>query len=251
MGGIRQTVLWLPGLICCLGMLLPGCKTQRQIGIEEPLQPTLECLAMPPLEARGCAITVGTASGSLSANGDIYLDGDSLVYFRATFLVELARGLITRDSFALINRLERSYILEPLPRLNALMPFPLSSGLPYQLLSGSPCLESWLLGQASQQISEGDSTRISLRNGGEATIRKQGRQLTSLKFSTGNASAMITYDRYRASSKGTLLPTRIYIKAQSETGKALDITLEIGQWVEGIKKPVNFAIPSGYKRDEL
>jgi len=65
------------------------------------------CYPIESLYVPSCKLDVSFGDQSLSLNGSIYIRPDSIFYFRGRLLIDVMRGAIYRDSFIIINYVDR------------------------------------------------------------------------------------------------------------------------------------------------
>lgn len=149
----------IPILFLCATLLLASCSTRKKVVKPTPPQ-TFEWLtANMAVQAEGN----GMAFNDLS--GQVRMRKDSIVWLNltATMGVEVLRAKISNDSIWILNRLEKSYLAEPLDTVSAQLGIPLSLPLVQTLLldnnQGIPPVEnqtvqlkSFVMGNMSAKI---------------------------------------------------------------------------------------------------
>lgn len=146
-------------LFLCATLLLASCSARKKV--VKPTSPqTFEWLtANMSIQAEGN----GMAFNDLS--GQVRMRKDSIVWLNvtATMGVEVLRAKISNDSIWILNRLEKSYLAEPLDSVSAQLGIPLSLPLVQTLLldnnQGIPPVEnqtvqlkSFVMGNMSAKI---------------------------------------------------------------------------------------------------
>ena len=95
-------------LLLMLPFLFDGCSKKTA---PPAAQDVGVCLDKQSLYISNGSVTYKSASRNLSANIECYVDRNDRAFFQASILfIEGARGLITQDSFFIINRLDRTYM---------------------------------------------------------------------------------------------------------------------------------------------
>jgi hypothetical protein len=130
--------------IAFLGFLLVMTSCASRKKTVQPLQPkTFEWLtANMDIQAEGNGMTYNDLSGQ------IRMRKDSIVWFSvtATMGVEALRAKVSNDSIWILNRLEKTYLAEPLDTVSAQLGIPLSLPLIQTLLldnnEGLPVVEN-------------------------------------------------------------------------------------------------------------
>ena len=96
-------------------------------------------------------ITFGGQSFAL--NGSIYIRPDSIFYFRGRMLIDVVRGAIYRDSFVVINTLERICYRGKNEYLQNITGFPVNPESLMMLFTADQCEANIALHSNRQQIS--------------------------------------------------------------------------------------------------
>lgn len=258
MGPINSLIFACRKMTLCsfiiLALLSWGCMSHKGLTTHNPLPVSEGCAPGRYLQASGCSISFSSDSQKISSNGDFYIDRDSSIFFRATLLIELARGIITQDSFSLINRLNRSFYQKSLTEMENITFIPVSPSLLSHLLTASPCIESFFEKSTlqTQKISE-DEKIIFLKEGKKLTLNTSMGLLKSIKYSGigQDAYLLVKYSNFISTVHGSTLPTVISLESRLQSGMIITILIEVGRWDEGIKKLINFVIPARYTREEF
>ena len=170
-------------VIACLGFLLvaTSCASRKKTVQPQQLQ-TFEWLtANMAIQAEGNGMTYDDLSGQLR------MRKDSLIWLNvtATIGMEVLRFKISNDSVWILNRLEKTYLAEPLNTISAQLGMPLSL----------PLVQTLLLDN----------------NQGYAPVENQIVQLKT--FVMGELSAKIRYNNIRLNEK-TTFPLKITDKME-------------------------------------
>lgn len=84
-------------VIACLAFLATGCRSTRQVTTTAPMEQPTAQQAEPP--SRELTVTTFTAVvDGISATGQLRVAADSVIWLNVTKLVELGRGMATKDS---------------------------------------------------------------------------------------------------------------------------------------------------------
>ena len=148
-------------VIACLGFLLVATSCASRKKTMQPQQPqTFEWLtANMTIQAEGNGMVYNDLSGQLR------MRKDSLVWLSvtATMGVEVLRAKVSNDSIWIVNRMEKTYLAEPLDSVSAQLGMPLSLPLVQTLLldnnQGLPPVENqavqlktFVMGELSAKI---------------------------------------------------------------------------------------------------
>ena len=162
-------------------LLATSCASRKKT-VQSPQPQTFEWLtANMDIQAEGNGMSYDDFSGQLR------MRKDSLVWFNvtATMGVEVLRAKISNDSIWVLNRLEKTYLAEPLDTISAQLGMPLSL----------PWVQTLLLDN----------------NEGLPVVENQTVQLKT--FVMGNLSAKIRYNNIKLDEK-TSFPLRITDKME-------------------------------------
>ena len=152
-------------------------------------------------------LTFGAQSFSL--NGSIYIRPDSIFHFRGRLLIEVVRGAIYRDSFVVVNYLERVCYKGKNEYLQKITGFPVTPETLLMLLTADKCEKNAApLNNSRQQFS-------------------------------------VNYDDYRQYEQFNL-PTVVNISA-SDGRNRIGIKANFQQILLNQPEQVNISIPSGYR----
>ena len=151
--------------IAFLGFLLVMTSCASRKKVVQPTQPkTFEWLtANMDIQAEGNGMTYNDLSGQ------IRMRKDSIVWFSvtATMGVEALRAKVSNDSIWMLNRLEKTYLAEPLDTVSAQLGIPLSLPLIQTLLldnnEGLPPVENQIV-QLKNFIMGNLSTKVRYNN---------------------------------------------------------------------------------------
>ena len=136
----RQTKIAI--LLFGIALLASACSAHKKVVQPTPSQSFEWLTANMDIQAEGNGMTYNDLSGQ------IRMRKDSLVWFNvaATMGVEALRAKISNDSIWILNRLEKTYLAEPLDTVSAQFGIPLSLPLIQTLLldnnEGLPVVEN-------------------------------------------------------------------------------------------------------------
>ena len=168
-------------LFLLTAILLASCASRKKVVQPEQPQAFEWLTANMDIQAEGNGMTYNDLSGQ------IRMRKDSIVWFSvtATMGVEALRAKVSNDSIWVLNRLEKTYLAEPLDTVSAQLGMPLSL----------PLVQTLLLDN----------------NEGLPVVENQTVQLKT--FVMGNLSAKIRYNNIKLDEK-TSFPLRITDKME-------------------------------------
>lgn len=175
---------------------------------------------------------------------------DSLIWASVTaFNIEVARALITVDSFKLIDRINRKYYLGGINMMERYLKqsFTLSQ------------LQDLFVGNAMYQSSGYQSTRDDVRLGhllySDSSVLNT-LQLTEgfrvrysvLKDPTNTREADVDYDNFQRIKKSGSLPTKVGIEITGDQSQKINLDMTYSSVSIDPIGPVSFSIPSKYEK---
>jgi len=98
-------------LILLITSIVSSCRTKNQAVVDAPTHSDLteSCYTIESFSVPSCRLEIsGSNIQSISLNGSIFVIPDSVFYFRGRLLIDVVRGAIYRDSFVVVNFLERT-----------------------------------------------------------------------------------------------------------------------------------------------
>lgn len=257
-------------IIIVTAIIFTSCSTTRKT--QRPAPPAETELAQPKpdsLETMSSVLTkmnhldYNTFSGKIDAsykdnkgkdyNFDVKLNmkKDELIWLSVTgpLGIEVARGLITKDSVKILNKLEKTYITRSISYLQDQLGLPLDLATMQDLLIGNPLF-----------IDKFNSSYV--LNDGQPTITSQTRYFKNILVvmmpgylpatsmledvdDARNRSAALTYSDYKPQGDKQFSQTR-NIKVNYKTNIDIGIRYKSYTFNGTISNP--FSVPSGYKR---
>lgn len=171
----------IPILFLCATLLLTSCSARKKVVKPTPPQ-TFEWLT-----ANMAILAEGNGMAFEDLSGQLRMRHDSLIWLSvtATMGVEAMRAKISNDSIWILNRLEKTYLAEPLDTVSAQLGIPLSL----------PWIQTLLLDN----------------NQGYAPVENQAVQLKT--FVMGEWAAKIRYNNIRLDEE-TTFPLKITDKME-------------------------------------
>ena len=105
---IRTCLFLIPLIFLIIGM--SACRSQKKVpAVERDLETMFytSCYPIESLFVPSCKLDVSYGGQSVSLNGSIYIQSDSICYIRGRWLLVEMRGIIYRDSFVMVNYFNR------------------------------------------------------------------------------------------------------------------------------------------------
>ena len=133
-----------------------ACRSQRISSDPERISGAeihTACYSIENFYVPSCRFEISTGNQSLSLNGSIYINPDSVCFFRGRLLIEVVRGAIYRDSFIVINYLERTCYTGKNEYLQRLTGFPVNPELLLRIFTADRCSENIALNRNYQHFS--------------------------------------------------------------------------------------------------
>ena len=192
---------------------------------------------------------------SFSLNGSIYIRPDSVCYFRATMLIELMRGVIYKDSFAVLDRSKKICYTGSNDYLSRMTGFPIHPEILFMLFTGDRCENVFGEKFGFRTTAERDNRIIMRRqnlNFLEFEINDNDRttkSITATNRQQSQVSFKTLYSQYRQYTH-FLLPTVFNITAQ-EGRNSIKINAVFQDMAFDQPQTINFSIPDSYKIVEL
>ena len=101
------------------------------------------CYPITSLYVPSCKLEISNGNQSFSLNGSVYIRPDSICFFRGRFVVEAVRGVIYRDSFVMVNYLERVCYKGKNDYLQRVTGYPVNPESLMLLFTADRCEEAW------------------------------------------------------------------------------------------------------------
>ena len=87
-----------------------ACRSHKKTTLSIPVDETAfytSCYPIKSIYVPSCKLEISVGNKPYSLNGSVYIQQDSVCYFRGRWVVEAVRGAIYHDSFIVVNYLER------------------------------------------------------------------------------------------------------------------------------------------------
>ncbi|MDR0386215.1 MAG: DUF4292 domain-containing protein [Prevotellaceae bacterium] len=233
-----------------LVLFLHACRSHKTATSTAETDVYASCYPIESITVSKCKLNIAGGNRSYQLNGSLYIDPDSICYFRGTMMVEIIRGVIYRDSFAIINRMERICYRGKTEYLNNYAGITVTPESLFLLFTADRCEKIYREkfnykianknGIISLQGKNGTSMQITL-NATDQTIK----QITAHHPRLKNSKFSIAYDSYRRYQQ-FILPVSFDIFAGNDKNF---VKIEAG--FQDIQlnqlQHINFTIPSGYQ----
>ncbi len=252
-----QNAIWFI-LVIVVGF--SACRSHKYAASKETDLSTGEgytsCYPIQSITVSKCRLNIADGNKSYQINGSMYIRPDSVCYFRGTLVIEVLRGVIYADSFAIINRMERICYKGSNSYLSQLTGYPVNPEVLFKLFTADRCATVYQEKLGYRPTFTSDSLIVMqggpTRNFFEITINPNDQ--TTKSIITYNrlrqqAGFKAVYNRYQLFHQ-FWLPTVFEISAQN--GKN-PITINAAFQEIQLNQPhtINFSIPAGYKIIEL
>jgi len=145
------------------------------------------CYPIESLWAPSCKLEISVGKQSLSLNGSIYIQSDSICYFSGKWLLFEIRGAIYRDSFIVVNYLERVCYKGKNDYLQRMTSYPVNPESLMMLFTADRCEDVWR-NKFNFNITAGSNNRIMMQG--------ENRSLLEMNLNTKNrmVQEMVMYN---------------------------------------------------------
>jgi len=101
------------------------------------------CYPIESLWAPSCKLEITSGDQHFSLNGSIYIQPDSVCYFRGRMVMDVIRGAIYQDKFIVVNYLERVCYQGENEYLHSVSGYPVSPESLMMLFTADRCEDAW------------------------------------------------------------------------------------------------------------
>ena len=234
---------------------LSTCRSHKKIiaPVSAPIEETAfytSCYPIKSIYVPSCKLEIADGSKSISLNGSIYIQHDSICYFRGKMVVEVMRGVIYRDSFVVVNYLERICFKGKNDYLQRLTGYPVNPESLLMLFTADRCEETYR-DKFSFIPAPGNGDRILMQgtNRGllEMTLNGDNHIENIALYNSRQRQAIFSatysgYNHYRQ----FILPTGFNISAH-DGKKPVHIKANFREILFDQPQQVNISIPSRYE----
>ena len=235
---------------------ITSCRSHRKTiapapaTIEETAYRT-SCYLIESLYVPSCKMALTNGNQSISLNGSIYIQPDSVCFFRGRWLLFEIRGAIYRDSFVMVNYLERTYYKGKNDYLQKITGFPVNPESLMMLFTADRCEETYrnkfnftrTTGSVDKILMQGQNRSLLEMNinAGNHTIESIALYNSSQRQPLFNA----VYGNYEQYPQ-FVLPTMIDISAR-DGNTPIQIKAEIQQVLFNQPQQMSMTLPPNYK----
>ena len=168
-------------LFCLLFVLfcLNTCRSHKKITTVDVGDGTFytSCYPIESLYVPSCKLDISYGNPSVSLNSSIYIQSDSICYFRGKWLLVEMRGIIYRDSFLVVNYWDRICYKGTNDYLQRITGYPVNPESLLMLFTADQCEETWR-NKFNFIISAGNSDKILMQG--------TNRSLLEMNINTGD-----------------------------------------------------------------
>ncbi len=242
----------VPWLMLLVVVGLCACRTHKPVAVTETVPESTfytSCYPVESISIPKCKLNITEGSKSNQLSGSIYIHRDSVCYFRGVLLVEVLRGVIYRDSFAVINRIDRICFKGKNDYLSKFAGYPVNPESLFMLFTADRC-EAIYTEKLGFRITAENDRKIVMEsnlnllemnisdNHTMEHIALYGPGQKQAKFST-------TYKQYNQCQQ-FMMPTVLDIFAHD--GKnSIKINAGFQEVSFNQSQKINFSVPAGYK----
>ena len=235
-----------------LALVLAVCSRRTAAPGVSVLPSGEDCYTQRTLSVSGGNLNYSDSKKSLAASYQLFLDKEEACYFQASVLfIEAARGLVTRDSFFLLNRLERTCMQGALADVERSFGIKASPKMLFTLFSGNFCPDAFAEAGLRPVVSTNDLVRYTSPMQYQVTVARRAgsNNMEQLLITDQRGSTVIQADfsSFHAVDGGEV-PAQIRI-TQPEQHR--EIGIRCNNFAFGTQKEINFAVPANYKRVRL
>jgi hypothetical protein len=248
----HPTLFLLLALTC-----LSACRTHQKTAalhtpnmVEETAFYT-SCYPIESITVPSCKIDISIGNQSFSLTGSIYIRSDSVFYFRGRMIVEAIRGAVYRDSFVIVNILERICYKGRNDYLQRVTGYPITPESLMMLFTADRCEEVYR-NRFGFTVAAGTGDRILMQGTNrsmiEMNLNANDRTMEGITFYNNLqrqplfSAAYGNYNRYPP----FVLPTVFDISAH-DGGNPIRIKADFRQILFNQSQPVNINIPTRYE----
>ena len=122
-----------------------ACRSHKKITTVDTAEGTFytSCYPIENLFVSSCKLEITHGNQTYSLNGSIYIRPDSICYFRGSMVFEAMRGIIYRDSFVVVNYLQRTCYKGKNDYLQKVTGYPVNPESLLMLFTADRCEEAY------------------------------------------------------------------------------------------------------------
>jgi len=232
-----------------------GCRPQRKATATDAAAVTFynQCFPIESFFAPSCRLELSMGGQTFSLNGSIYIRPDSVFYFRGRMMLfDVVRGAIYKDSFVVVNYIERVYYTGKNEFLQKTTGFPVNPESLMMLFTADRCEETYrnklnfviTAGSRADRILMYDPNRNAL----EITINSDVQTIENITLSNNRQRQPLfsaIYSNYDQFEKFKL-PASLNITAHDGVNP-IRIIANFQQIQLNQPQQINISIPSNYQ----
>ena len=214
------------------------------------------CYPIESLYVPSCKFEISLNGASFPLNGSIYIRSDSICYFRGKLLFEAMRGTIYRDSFVVVNYLDRVCYKGKNDYLQKVTGYPVNPQTLMMLFTADRCEETYRnkfsftilpAAKKDQLLMQGENRTLL-----EMNLNANDRTIENIAlYNSRQRQALFsaTYSDYKPYQQ-FVLPTVFDITAH-DGAKPMRIKAGFQQILFNQRQVVNMVVPEGYRVEVL
>jgi hypothetical protein len=232
-------------MLCLTVATLASCRTGKTVATKESVHNKgffASCYPIGSISIPKCRWDITDGDKSYRMSGSLYIRPDSICYFRGVMLVEIFRGVIEKDSFIVLNRLERICYKGSNQYLSRMTGYPVNPMSLHLLFTADACEQTYrklgftAVTRPRALTLTGDNARVELR-------MDENRHIESV--SAYPSASTVRYAGFRDFLQFSL-PSSLHI-VFSMNRRPIRITAEFQDFLFDRPQLVNMKIPSDYK----
>ncbi|MDR1171444.1 MAG: DUF4292 domain-containing protein [Bacteroidales bacterium] len=231
-----------------------SCRSHRKATTPAPVEDRgvyTSCYPIESISVPSCNLEISDGGKSYSLSGNIYIRPDSICYFRGRLVVEVMRGVIYRDSFVVVNYLDRVCYKGKNEYLQKVTGYPVNPESLMMLFTADRCEETYR-NKFNFIVAAGKSDKIMMQGKShsllEMNINTDDHTIEDIALYNGQQRKALfsaTYGGYNQYSQ-FILPTIFDISAHNGK-RPIRIKANFQQILFNQPQQVNMSIPSKYK----
>ncbi|MDR3094539.1 MAG: DUF4292 domain-containing protein [Bacteroidales bacterium] len=242
-----KKILWVTVVFVAFSTF-GGCRSGRNAAKTEDIiseNAVTSCYSPSSIAVNKCKWNISQEGKSYQLNGNLYIRPDSICFFRGVMLVEVFRGVVKRDSFAVISHLERVCYRGSNNYLSRMCGYPVNPQSLYLLFTANRCEQAYREMGFGVTASNRKILLSNQPNSLELYLDENTQRIEKITVIGQAAGSGISYRNYQQWSDW-VLPSTIDISFRM---KSSDFTISavLQDFLFNTPHPVNFKIPTGYK----
>ncbi len=248
----KNATAFRTALLLLTVVMLGACRSHKKAVSGEPAAVVSSCYSIGSITVPKCDLNITDGGKSYRLTGSIYIKPDSVCYFRGVYgnLMEVTRGVIYRDSFAVINRPERICFKGKNDYLSRFVGYPVTPETLLMLFTADRCEDFYRTGLGFRVIEkDNDKVVMQTRTGNslEMKINTDNRVESVALHSLYRKQTIFdaAYGKYR--QYGGLMLPGVFDIAATDGRTSVKISIDFRDILFDQPQTINFGIPPGYK----